>query len=173
MLFVCRVLEPPSEWILNPADIETRQYDAGEYVFQPGDHDLYLYVVLEGSMEVCITDYSGELSSYKPMKEYPMKQIRQGDAVYSLLSILDIIAVSLFASFLNSSRGVRKEPSRKGISCKTIWATKYPVVFEISLQAFYDFGEKQLPARDCFTSEKRKSGFWSIERERFLIFAQF
>lgn len=49
------MLEPPPEWTLNPADIETITLQEGEYLFKPGDPDDSVYVVLEGGLSVIIT----------------------------------------------------------------------------------------------------------------------
>ena len=50
----CRSLELPLSWTLNPSDVETFDIQSGEYIFRPGDQDVYLYVLLSGRLSVNI-----------------------------------------------------------------------------------------------------------------------
>ncbi|XP_041443064.1 patatin-like phospholipase domain-containing protein 6 isoform X1 [Xenopus laevis] len=58
-------------------------YDPGQIVFCPGQLDSSIYIVLEGKLELSLTDPDGT--------PWYMKSICSGDNVHSLLSILDVL----------------------------------------------------------------------------------
>ncbi|XP_031755196.1 neuropathy target esterase isoform X1 [Xenopus tropicalis] len=58
-------------------------YDPDQIVFCPGQPDSSIYIVLEGKLELSLTDPDGT--------SWNMKSICQGDNVHSLLSILDVL----------------------------------------------------------------------------------
>ncbi|CAD6188466.1 unnamed protein product [Caenorhabditis auriculariae] len=78
-----KMLELPSEWKLDPRDIEVRTFTKGEYIVKPGEPDDSIYVVIEGSVSVHIRHLEG--------KEYLVKRIAAGGSFFSLLSMLDIL----------------------------------------------------------------------------------
>ncbi|XP_063787736.1 patatin-like phospholipase domain-containing protein 6 isoform X2 [Pseudophryne corroboree] len=59
------------------------QYDPGRLVFCPGQPDSSIYIVLEGRLELFLTDPDGT--------RHYMKSVAPGDNVHSLLSILDVL----------------------------------------------------------------------------------
>uniref|UniRef100_A0A4W2BS68 lysophospholipase n=1 Tax=Bos indicus x Bos taurus TaxID=30522 RepID=A0A4W2BS68_BOBOX len=59
----------------------------GEYIFRPGELDNSIYVVQDGRLEVRVQDSDGT--------EVTVKEVLAGDSVHSLLSILDVITVSI------------------------------------------------------------------------------
>ncbi|KAM4675841.1 patatin-like phospholipase domain-containing protein 6 [Discoglossus pictus] len=58
-------------------------YDPGSIVFCPGQPDSSIYIVLEGRLELSLTDSDGT--------QWFMKSVPPGDNVHSLLSILDVL----------------------------------------------------------------------------------
>ncbi|CAI9562347.1 unnamed protein product, partial [Staurois parvus] len=58
-------------------------YDPGGVVFCPGQPDSSIYIVLEGKLELSLTDPDGT--------RHYMKSVSPGDNVHSLLSILDVL----------------------------------------------------------------------------------
>ncbi|XP_073478511.1 patatin-like phospholipase domain-containing protein 6 isoform X2 [Aquarana catesbeiana] len=58
-------------------------YDPGGVVFCPGQPDSSIYIVLEGKLELSLTDPDGT--------RYYIKSVSSGDNVHSLLSILDVL----------------------------------------------------------------------------------
>ncbi|XP_069622917.1 patatin-like phospholipase domain-containing protein 6 [Ranitomeya imitator] len=58
-------------------------YEAGHLVFCPGQPDSSIYIVLEGRLELSLTDPDGT--------RHYMKSVAPGDIVHSLLSILDVL----------------------------------------------------------------------------------
>ncbi|TFJ99674.1 cGMP-dependent protein kinase 1-like [Platysternon megacephalum] len=60
-----------------------QQFQRGEYIFQPGQPDISIYVVQDGKLELFLTQQDG--------KETLVKEVFPGDNVHSLLSILDVI----------------------------------------------------------------------------------
>ncbi|XP_073509989.1 patatin-like phospholipase domain-containing protein 6 isoform X2 [Phyllobates terribilis] len=58
-------------------------YEAGHLVFCPGQPDSSIYIVLEGGLELSLTDPDGT--------RHYMKSVAPGDNVHSLLSILDVL----------------------------------------------------------------------------------
>ncbi|MEE6469338.1 hypothetical protein FKM82_008586 [Ascaphus truei] len=58
-------------------------YEPGSLVFCPGQPDSSIYIVLEGRLELSLTDPDGI--------EWHMKSVCPGDNVHSLLSILDVL----------------------------------------------------------------------------------
>ncbi|KAM4749158.1 patatin-like phospholipase domain-containing protein 6 [Rhinophrynus dorsalis] len=58
-------------------------YNAEDIVFCPGQPDSSIYIVLEGKLELSLTDPDGT--------QWYMKSISPGDNVHSLLSILDVL----------------------------------------------------------------------------------
>ncbi|XP_072255834.1 patatin-like phospholipase domain-containing protein 6 isoform X2 [Pyxicephalus adspersus] len=58
-------------------------YDPGGVVFCPGQPDSSIYIVLEGKLELSLTDPDGT--------RHYMKSVSAGDNVHSLLSILDVL----------------------------------------------------------------------------------
>lgn len=58
-------------------------YEPGRLVFCPGQPDSSIYIVLEGRLELSLTDPDGT--------RHYMKSVAPGDNVHSLLSILDVL----------------------------------------------------------------------------------
>ncbi|XP_075715631.1 patatin-like phospholipase domain-containing protein 6 [Rhinoderma darwinii] len=58
-------------------------YEPGHLVFCPGQPDSSIYIVLEGRLELSLTDPDGT--------RHYMKSVAPGDNVHSLLSILDVL----------------------------------------------------------------------------------
>ncbi|XP_072005273.1 patatin-like phospholipase domain-containing protein 6 isoform X1 [Engystomops pustulosus] len=58
-------------------------YEPGHLVFCPGQPDSSIYIVLEGRLELSLTDPDGT--------RHYMKSVASGDNVHSLLSILDVL----------------------------------------------------------------------------------
>ncbi|XP_077326149.1 patatin-like phospholipase domain-containing protein 6 isoform X1 [Lithobates pipiens] len=58
-------------------------YDPGGVVFCPGQPDSSIYIVLQGKLELSLTDPDGT--------RYYIKSVTSGDNVHSLLSILDVL----------------------------------------------------------------------------------
>lgn len=48
------MLELPSEWKLDPREIEVRLFQAGEYIVKPGESDDAIYVAIDGELTVHI-----------------------------------------------------------------------------------------------------------------------
>ena len=48
------MLELPSEWKLDPREIEVRAFQAGEYIVKPGESDDAIYVAIDGELTVHI-----------------------------------------------------------------------------------------------------------------------
>ncbi|KAF1761098.1 hypothetical protein GCK72_009352 [Caenorhabditis remanei] len=78
-----KMLELPSEWKLDPREIEVRAFQAGEYIVKPGESDDAIYVAIDGELTVHIRHMEG--------KEYLVKRIPAGGSFFSLLSMLDIL----------------------------------------------------------------------------------
>ncbi|UMM24809.1 hypothetical protein L5515_004871 [Caenorhabditis briggsae] len=78
-----KMLELPSEWKLDPREIEVRSFQAGEYIVKPGESDDAIYVAIDGELTVHIRHMEG--------KEYLVKRIPAGGSFFSLLSMLDIL----------------------------------------------------------------------------------
>lgn len=78
-----KMLELPSEWKLDPREIEVRSFQAGDYIVKPGESDDAIYVAIDGELTVHIRHMEG--------KEYLVKCIPAGGSFFSLLSMLDIL----------------------------------------------------------------------------------
>ncbi|XP_040270639.1 patatin-like phospholipase domain-containing protein 6 isoform X2 [Bufo bufo] len=63
--------------------VVSEYYEPGDLVFCPGQPDSSIYIVLEGRLELSLTDPDGT--------RHYMKSIVPGDNVHSLLSILDVL----------------------------------------------------------------------------------
>ena len=61
------------------------EVDTGQLLFQPGDKDDSVYIVQRGRILVYITDM--ELN-----REMPLKEVKAGENITSMLSILDVLA---------------------------------------------------------------------------------
>ncbi|VDK48930.1 unnamed protein product, partial [Anisakis simplex] len=81
-----KMLELPTDWTLDPRDINAEKYLAGDYIIRPGDVDDSIVAVLDGSVVVYINHGDG-----KDLKEYKVRLIEKGDCFFSLLSMLEIL----------------------------------------------------------------------------------
>jgi hypothetical protein len=96
------MLELPADWRLDPQHIEVINLHNGQYLSRPGDPDDCLVVVLEGELAVnimvCNRLYITILMiviyfEHSESKEFLVKHVRQGNVLFSMLSMLDVLAV--------------------------------------------------------------------------------
>jgi lysophospholipid hydrolase len=71
--------------------METRTIYAGNYLFKIGDPDDSIYVVESGRINVFITDEKGN--------RHLIKECIEGSHVFSLLSVMDVLTVSIYYNF--------------------------------------------------------------------------
>lgn len=94
--------------------IEVVNLPAGSILFQPGDKDDTMYVVKTGRISVYIRVRSIMLFVFRRFRlnfififrpfqeqdqEFPVKICEEGDGVFSLLSILDVLTVYFLSDF--------------------------------------------------------------------------
>lgn len=90
-------------WEICKHHIEEVHISKGSYLFEPGMKDDSMYVVMKGKLAVYLRD--GD-------KEYEMKRVGEGESVFSLLSVLDV---------MTGSEGVLKTAAAKAIEdCSVI-----------------------------------------------------
>uniref|UniRef100_A0A914WFW7 lysophospholipase n=1 Tax=Plectus sambesii TaxID=2011161 RepID=A0A914WFW7_9BILA len=99
-----KMLELPLSWKLDPKEIEVTTYTKGQYVVKPGDPDDSIIVVIDGAgLSICITHDVNR-------KEYQVKKLLEGSSLFSLLSMLEVLAgsQSIFRSVSAKAMGPTK-----------------------------------------------------------------
>ena len=90
--------------------MESKFILAGAYLFRIGDADDSLYIVQKGLLHVFITD-EVNISQFRQKKKektfffqrrhrHLIKECVEGDTVFSLLSMIDVMTVKTFFCFL-------------------------------------------------------------------------